>query len=153
MKRADIIAGILGLALCFLVFYLTASFPEDQVVSVGPAFFPRLLAAGLGIFSAILLLTACTRKHIETHSAFSFKDPGIQRGIISVAATVVYCLFFEYLGFITCSIIYLIFLMLLLKDRRYVQIAITSILTTIAIFFIFNVLLDITLPMGTLYGF
>lgn len=153
MKRADIIAGILGIALCFLIFYITTSFPEDQVVSVGPAFFPRLLAAGLGIFSAILLLNACTREHLETHSGFSIKDRGIQRGIISVGATVLYCLFFEYLGFITCTIIYLIFLMLLLKDRQYIQITITSITVTIAVFFIFKVVLNITLPMGTLYGF
>lgn len=153
MKRADIIAGILGIALCFLIFYITNSFPEDQIVSVGPAFFPRLLAAGLGIFSVVLLLSACTRKHLETHSSFSFKDRGIQRGIISVGATVIYCLIFEYLGFITCTIIYLIFLMILLKDRHYIQIAITSIIVTIAVFFIFKVLLNITLPMGTLYGF
>ena len=153
MKRADIIASLLGIALSFLIFYITSSFPEDQVVRVGPAFFPRLLAAGLGIFSAILLLSACTREHLETHAGFSFKNRGIQRGIISVGATVIYCLFFEYLGFITCTIIYLIFLMLLLKDRQYIQITITSITVTIAVFLIFKVLLNITLPMGTLYGF
>ena len=153
MKRADIIAGILGIALCFLIFYITTSFPKDQVVLVGPAFFPRLIAAGLGIFSAILMLSAYTRKHLETNSGFSFKDRGIQRGIISVGSTVIYCLFFEYLGFITCTIIYLIFLMLLLKDRQYIQIVITSITVTITVFFIFKVLLNITLPMGTLFGF
>jgi len=153
MRRADIIAGILGIALCFLIFYLTSTFPEDQVVSVGPAFFPRLVAAGLGIFSAILLLRACTHKYLETHSGFSFKDREIQRGIVSFGATVIYCLFFEYLGFITCTIIYLIFLMLLLKDQHYVQLTITSIAVTIAVFFIFRILLNITLPLGTLYGF
>lgn len=153
MKRADIIAGILGISLCLLVFYVTASFPEDQVVIVGPAFFPRLLAAGLGFFSVILLLTACRRKYLESHSGFSFKDRGTQRGIISVGATVIYCFFFEYLGFIACTIIYLIFLMLLLRDRQYIQIVITSITVTITVFFIFKMLLNITLPMGTLYGF
>lgn len=153
MKRADIIAGILGISLCFLIFYITSGFPEDQVVRIGPAFFPRLLAVGLGIFSAILLLSACIRKHAETHEGFSIKDRGVQRGIISVGATVIYCLLFDYLGFITCTIIYLIFLMLLLKDRKYLQIASTSITATIAVFFIFKVLLNITLPMGSLYGF
>ena len=153
MKRADIIASILGFSLCIFIFYTTSSFPEDQVVRVGPAFFPRLLAAGLGVFSGILFLGACTRQYQETHSNFSFKDRGIQRGVVSVGATVIYCLFFEYLGFITCTIVYLIFLMLLLKDRQYIQIVITSITVTITVFFIFKVLLNITLPMGTLYGF
>lgn len=153
MKRADIIASILGFGLCFTIFYITASFPEDQVVRVGPAFFPRLLAAGLGVFSTILLLSALIRKNQESTTSFSFKDRGIQRGIISVGATVIYCLLFDYLGFLTCTIVYLIFLMLLLKDRHYLQITLTSILVTIAVFFIFKVLLNITLPMGTLYGF
>lgn len=153
MKRADIVAGILGLCLSLVIFYLTASFPEDQVVRVGPAFFPRLLAAGLGIFSAILLVSAFLKTNQTTASGFSLKDPGIRRGIVSVAATVLYCYLFEYLGFITLTIIYLIFLMLLLKERHYLQIASTSIGVTIAVFFIFKVLLNITLPMGAVYGF
>lgn len=153
MKRADIIAGVLGLGLCVFVFYLTASFPEDQVVRVGPAFFPRLLAAGIGIFSVILLISALFQKAVETQSGFSLKDPGIQRGIISVAATVIYCFVLDYLGFIACTIIYLLFLMFLLKERKYVQMVITSISVSVVVFYIFKVLLNITLPMGTLYGF
>jgi putative tricarboxylic transport membrane protein len=153
MKRADIVAGILGLCLCALVFYLTASFPEDQVVRVGPAFFPRLLSAGLGIFSAILLVSAFFKANAASESGFSLRDPGIRRGIVSVVATVIYCYLFEYLGFITLTIIYLIFLMLLLKERHYFQIVSTAIGVTIAVFFIFEGLLNITLPMGAVYGF
>lgn len=153
MKRADIIAGVLGLGLCLFVFYLTASFPEDQVVRIGPAFFPRLLAAGIGIFSVILLVSALFQKTVETQSRFSLKDTGIQRGIISVAATVIYCFVLDYLGFIACTIVYLLFLMLLLKERKYVQMVITSISVSVVVFYIFKVLLNITLPMGTLYGF
>ena len=153
MKRADIVASILGIVLSLFIFYLTSGFPEDQVVRVGPAFFPNLVAAGLGIFSALLLLNALTRKYIDGDQSFSFKNRGIQRNIISVTATIVYCLLFEVLGFITCSILYLIFLMILLKDRQYIQIAITSVTVTIAVFYIFKVLLNISLPMGTIYGY
>ena len=153
MKRADIVAGLLGLGLSLLVFYLTASFPEDQVVRVGPAFFPRLLAAGLGLFSSILLVSAFFQKTTAVHPGFSLKDPGVQRGIISVGVTVIYCFLFDYLGFITCTIIYLLFLMFLLKERKYIQMAVISISVSVVVFFIFKVLLNITLPMGTLYGF
>ena len=153
MKRADIIASILGIALSLFIFYLTSGFPEDQVVRVGPAFFPNLVAAGLGIFSALLLLSALTRKDIDNYQRFSFKNRGIQRSILSVAATVVYCLLFEVLGFITCSILYLIFLMILLRDRQYIQITITATTVTVAVFYIFKVLLNISLPMGSIYGY
>lgn len=153
MKRADIIAGILGLALSGYIFFVTAGFPEDQVVRVGPAFFPRMLAAGLAIFSLILLFNAIIRRQQESDTHFSLKDPGTRRAIISLAATIIYCLCFDLLGFITCTIIYLLFLMLLLKERRYVQMTITALVVTMVVFFIFKVLLNITLPMGTLYGF
>jgi len=152
MKRADIIGGILGLAFSALVFYLTASFPEDTIVSIGPAFFPRFIAAGLAVFCVIQIGSALSSCQMEA-GTFSFKDHGIQRATTSVGATVIYCLFFEYLGFITCSIIYLVFLMLLLKDRKYVQIVLSSCAVTIVVFYIFKVLLNITLPAGTLYGF
>ena len=152
MKRADIVAGFLGLGLCFFVLYLTAGFPEDQVVRVGPAFFPRLLAVGLGLFSLVLLVSALFQKAAEGEAGFTLKDPGIQRGIISVAATVLYCFVLDYLGFIACTIVYLLFLMFLLKERKYLQMAVTSISVSVVVFFIFKVLLNITLPMGTLYG-
>jgi putative tricarboxylic transport membrane protein len=153
MKHADIIGGMLGIILSFLIFYIASGFPEDQVVRVGPAFFPKLVAVGLGIFSVILLISAYTGNQVETNPGFSIKDPGIQRGIISAGATIIYCLLFEYLGFIVCTFIYLSFLMILLKDRQYIQIAITSITVTAVVYFIFKVLLNITLPSGSLYGF
>lgn len=155
MKRADIIAGSLGIALAVYVLIVTASFPEDQVVRVGPAFFPRMLAIGLLAFSLLLIVSAFFKNYTEKRdgSRLSLKDKGIQRAAIALVATILYCLGFEYFGFFTCSIVYLLFLMFLLKDRKYLQMVLTSVIVTAAVFVIFRTFLNITLPLGTLYGF
>lgn len=155
MKRADIIAGILGIALAVYVFVVTASFPEDKVVLMGPAFFPRMLAFGIAVFSLVLLVSAFFKRYLEKEKrlGLSFRDKGLQRAALSLAATALYCFGLEYLGFFVCSIAYLLFLMFLLKDRKYLQMVLTSIIVTGAVFIVFRSFLNITLPLGTLYGF
>ena len=155
MKRADIIAGLLGLALAVYVFVVTGSFPEDKVVLMGPAFFPRMLASGVAVFSLVLLGSAFIKRYSEKEKnlGLSFRNKGLQRAAMSLAATLLYCLGLEYLGFFVCSVIYLIFLMFLLQDRKYLQMALTSIIVTVVVFIVFRSFLNITLPLGTLYGF
>ncbi len=154
MKRADCIAGLLGLALTGYVWIITGTFPEDQVVRVGPAFFPRILAVCLGLSCLVLLIKALVdRQVISASRGFSFRDPGFQRAVIALAATVVYCFVLEPFGFIVASIIYLLFLMSLLKDRKYLQMLLTAVAVTLTLYLIFSVFLHITLPMGSLYGF
>ena len=155
MKRADIIAGILGIAFAAYVLVATASFPEDQVIRVGPAFFPRLLAFSLLAFSLLLLVSAFFKSYTEKSDEvrISWRDKGLQRAAVSLVATILVCIGLEYLGFFVCSITYLLFLMFLLKDRNYLQMVLTSIIVTAAVFLIFRSFLNITLPLGTLYGF
>ena len=157
MKRADFIIGFLGLFLTLYIWITTASFPEDQVVQVGPAFFPRMLAVGLGLTSLTLIIQAILKVASKGQSSeaetLSLRDPGIRRALTALAATISYCLLLETIGFIPLSIIYLILLMLLLKEKNYIQMGITSVAVTGLLYAVFNMLLNITLPLGSLYGF
>lgn len=157
MKRADFIFGISGLVLTGYVWVVAGGFPEDQVVQIGPAFFPRILAVGLGLSSLTLIFQAVVQRHRqsvpEQGPRFSLRDPGIQRAGITLTATAVYCLLLETLGFIPLSILYLLLLMLLLKEKKYLQMVLTAISVTGVLYLIFNVFLNITLPLGSLYGF
>ena len=153
MKRADSIAGLLGLALSIFVIWATSNFPENQMSRVGPAFFPKFLAFGLGFFSLLLLFTAFTQKKTVKVAHLNLKDPGCQRVGIALAATVIYCFVLNYFGFIVSAIIFLLFLMFLLKERRYFQMVTIACIVTGTIFLVFKVFLNITLPMGAIYGF
>ncbi|NLW25318.1 MAG: tripartite tricarboxylate transporter TctB family protein [Clostridia bacterium] len=150
MKKADIIAGILGILLSFYIFMESAKFPEDNVLLMGPSFFPRILAVLMLIMSIALIVIALMGKSAKTAEKLDIRDPGIQRSIIALVATVIYLLLFKRLGFILDSILYLMFLMYLLKLRNYVQMVLVSIGVSVAVYFIFKVGLSITLPLGIL---
>lgn len=150
MKKADIIAGVLGILLSFYIFMESAKFPEDNVLLMGPSFFPRILAVLMLIMSITLIVIALMGKSAKTAEKLDIRDPGIQRSIIALVATVIYLLLFKRLGFILDSILYLMFLMYLLKLRNYVQMVLVSIGVSVAVYFIFKVGLSITLPLGIL---
>jgi len=137
------------------VWVVTGGFPEDQVVQVGPAFFPRILAVGLGLSSLALIFKAyCHCQETPSEGTrFSIHDPGIQRAGIALAATIAYCFLLEPFGFIPISIIYLLLLMLLLQEKKYLQMIVTAVAVTGVLYLVFSLLLNITLPMGSLYGF
>lgn len=150
LKIPDIIAGIIGLLISVYVIITAHSFPEDKVLLLGPSFFPTVLAAGLGIFSLLLLTAALRGKSRPSTDPFSIKDPGVHRAGISLLAVIVYCLVLGVLGFILTSTVYLFGLMYLLKRRDYLKMAAVSLGVTLLIYGIFNRLLDISLPAGFL---
>lgn len=150
VKIPDIIAGIIGLLISVYVVITAHSFPEDKVLLLGPSFFPTVLAAGLGIFSLLLLSAALRGKARPATDPFSVKDPGVHRAGISLLAVIVYCLLLGTLGFIITSTVYLFGLMFLLKRRDYLKMAAVSLGVTLLIYGIFNRLLDISLPAGFL---
>jgi putative tricarboxylic transport membrane protein len=138
------------LSICVYVIYTAQSFPEDKVLLLGPSFFPTVLAAGLGVFSLLLLVLALTGKARPGNDPFNIKDPGIHRTGISLLAAVAYCLLLNFLGFIITSSFYLFGLMFLLHRRDYLKMAAVAVSVTLLVYAIFNRLLDISLPAGFL---
>ena len=153
MKRIDIIFGIIGLAISAGVFYMLGDFPEDQPGEVGAGFFPNILAYGLGVTSLILIISSVFEKISEEAEPFKLTDAGIQRAGISLIATAIYCLALDMFGFIACTMIFLPFLMFLLKERKYFQMVVVSGAITATVFLVFSSFLNITLPLGTIYGY
>lgn len=153
MKRVDIIFGIIGLIISAYVFYMLGLFPESQPGEVGADFFPYILAIGLSVSSLVLIVSSVFKKLSEDAEPFKFTDAGIQRMGIALTVTVIYCLAMDTLGFIVCTLAYLPLMMFLLKERKYFQMALVSGAITGTVFLVFNSFLNITLPLGTLYGY
>ena len=150
MKKADIIAGLLGLSLSFYIIIQSGKFPEDNVLLLGPSFFPRILAVLMLVMSTTLIITALLGKSARTAEKLDIRDPGIQRSIITLVVTVIYLLLLKHIGFIINTIVYLMFLMYLLKLRNYLKMVLVSVGVTIAVYYVFRVALNITLPLGIL---
>lgn len=161
MKKANIVAAIIGMGLSVVVYTITLGFKQFKNVPIGPEFFPRWLAIGLFICSAVLLVQAIRVKPAAPKSpladdrpapTLSVFDKGIQRLLIGVAIIVVYAFSWNLLGFVIATPLGLFALMFLLGLRRYAVMITFSLGAMLVIFCAFRYLLGIDMPLGFLYG-
>ncbi|MDR1108705.1 MAG: tripartite tricarboxylate transporter TctB family protein [Spirochaetaceae bacterium] len=154
MKKANIIAAITGMAVSSVMFIITLGFKKFRNVPVGPEFFPRWLAVGLFICSAVLLVQALKIKPADDPGAptLSFFDRGMQRLLAGAGIIVIYAVSWNFLGFIIATPLAIFALMFLLGLRRYRVMVIFSLGAVIVIFCAFRYFLGIDMPMGFLGG-
>ncbi|MDR1862782.1 MAG: tripartite tricarboxylate transporter TctB family protein [Treponema sp.] len=154
MKKANIVSAIIGMGFSATAFIMTLSFRKFKNVPVGPEFFPRYLAAGLFICSAVLLIQALQAKFRNGAAAptISLKDNGMRRLLLGVVIIVAYALCWELLSFVIATPFALFALMFLLGLRRYRVMILFSCGATIVIFSAFRFFLGIDMPMGLLEG-
>ena len=154
MKKANIVAALIGMGFSTGIFIITLGFRKFRNVPIGPEFFPRWLAIGLFTCSVVLLVQAIRTKPAADSSAptLSFFDKGIQRLLIGMAVIVVYAFSWNFLGFIIATPLGLFALMFVLGLRRYPAMIAFSFGAMIVIFCAFRYLLGIDMPMGILYG-
>lgn len=152
MRKANIVFSILGMLLCAYIWISSASFPRDAIMIIGPDFFPRVMATGMGIASIALLLHTLWIGHAGEAKPIHFKDPGIRRAIIVFVAAALYAVLLEPLGFIIATILFMMFMMYMLKFRSYGLMLLASAATVCIVIFAFQIMLQIQLPSGILDG-
>lgn len=150
MKIADLIGGGLGIALGAYVIYEGSNMPEDHIMKIGPAFFPELLAIGLIIFSAILIIYALLGKSKGGAEPICLRDQGIQRALVSLLAIILYAVLLNPLGYPICTLLLVAGIMLLLGKRQPLFVLGTSVATTLGVWLVFAKLLKLSMPMGVL---
>ena len=126
MKTADIIGGLIGILIGLYAIWEGTNMPPDHIMKVGPSFFPNILAGLLIIFSVASIIFALKGKSKGTVDPIRLSDKGVQRGLITLAATIVFCAVLEPLGFIPTAIIFLACMMLLMGNRKPLQLAMVS---------------------------
>ncbi len=152
MKFNDAVFGLILLVLGVAVLAVVQGYPKIPGQQVGPALFPGLIAAGLCICGALLLLNGRRDRAV---SPWVHLDEWIHspRHVIAFAVVllgvVFYILASDTLGFLLTSFFILVALMWSLKvpTRRAV---VTAIIATLVIHTIFYKLLRVPLPWGVL---
>ncbi len=149
----DRIGGLLGLL--FALFILRKSFEIDigGLHQPGPGLFSFLGAIFLALFSAILLLQSFLIKS-GTMGGKARGEKGNPRVVVCLfIALLIYTLIFEYLGFILCTFLLVIFLLWFFEHKKWWIVLITAGIVSSAAYTIFNVLLKSQLPDGVLRVF
>ena len=150
MKVADIIGALIGILIGTYAIWEGTNMPADYIMKVGPSFFPTILSGLLILFSVVLLINALRGKSVGTVEPVNFSEKGVQRGLITLAATIIFCAVLDPLGFIFSSVIFLVFMMLLMGNRKPLQLVIAPALVTGSIWLIFEKILNLSMPAGVL---
>jgi putative tricarboxylic transport membrane protein len=154
MKLNDAILGALLAVLGAAVLIAIQGYPKIPGQPVGPALFPGLIAAGLCIGGAILVVRGWMNRDQEPWFVWDdwVRSPRHVLGLAVLLGTIVfYILASEWLGFLPTAALILValFLVLDVPPGRAVLIAVIA---TLVVHFAFYKLLRVPLPWGLLKG-
>ncbi len=143
MLAANWIASVVLLLMAGYVFWATASYPA-QALTLGPAFFPRLIAGVLAALAAAIMFTTSLGRR-ERQPLAAPRAPLVW----VVVALGLYVALLPRVGFLVSTPAFLMVAGLLLAEdarRWWKAVLISAALTTGAVYYLFGVLLDVPLP-------
>lgn len=153
MRANDAIVGAVLIAFAVAMIGLTASFPDFPGQKYGPALFPRILGAGLGVCGVLMIrngLAAQRSGGAWLALAPWIRDPDRVIAFLLVIGVVTgYILFADSVGFIPAAILFLLVLLGWLGVRTVPAIA-TAIVAAVAMQWLFGSILRVPLPRGWL---
>jgi putative tricarboxylic transport membrane protein len=152
MKLHDTLSGLALLIIALLVALNTADFPEIPGQQIGPAVFPRILAALLALCAGLLMVRARlpARDQAWVQLGAWLQSPVHRRNfVITITCLLFYVLASELLGFLVCGLLILcvMFRALSVKPMHILPIAIGI---TLLIHTLFYKGLRVPLPWGVL---
>lgn len=153
MKISDTTSGIILLLFAVVLWTSAHGLPNPADQLYGPAFFPEWIAVGMGVCAATMIATSVSRASSRPFVSFDewVKEPRrILQFLIVPAAVVFYVYTVDELGFLLAAALVLIVLLMALGSRLVVAAPVT-LLVILLIYAIFDMLLRVPLPRGSLF--
>lgn len=151
MKRNDLIAGMVFIALGIFIFTQTYSYPSLEKGHPGPGLFPNLLALLFMVFGGVLVVRS--RRSGPSFQSIAPPRGSKVAGILNAGSVlgliVLFVLVVDHLGFLITSAL-LLFLLMKKLGVSLLRSAASSILITLFIHLMFAKLLRVPLPPGML---
>lgn len=148
-KRADIITAIVLIAFAVFIIVNAVHMKIMQQYAPGPGFFPLLLGILLIILSLGILWQGIDPKKADKKTAFASKERTLS-SVKLILGLAVYAAVLETLGYIIATFLLVLYIMLFVSKDKVKLSIITSLCITLLIFLIFQVGLQLHLPMGLL---
>lgn len=142
---ADICVSFALYALSAFVFINSAGFKKTMDRSLNPAVWPRIICVLLCLMATIQLVNALRGK-ITMEASFA----NFPRVLIAIAMLIAYALLLKKIGFIICSLVLLVGLLLLFDVKKKWVYIVLPIVTVALVYYFFKVVLRVPLPKGLL---
>lgn len=148
MKRLDKICSVVFLVFAGTIIWQSLSVPIGSFGTPGPGFLPLLVGIILALLSCLLWIDANLTRTSAPPVAF-FPERGRWLSVLlTVGALAAYGLLIEFLGFIICTFLLLLFLFRFIGGQKWWLVFTETILVTFATHIIFKVALKVQLPGG-----
>jgi len=155
MSRIDtnIIFGVGLMTLSAVMFALSYQFPA-QTLSFSPKIFPRFVCICLFLLSAILFAQGIAAKQGTASEGKS--ETGVNRAFLTRLGIVImisyaYTQLLPVSGYVLASPLFIAGIMILFKEKSWVKIAATSVVTTGALYILFRIVFKVPLPRFDLF--
>lgn len=162
MLSRDGITGLVCLAISLGLFALTFELPPPAVVSIGPAFYPRIVLSLLALLSAILIVldfSALRRARAavaEMPSTSGSPPPNYRLVLATFVEFGIYIALLPPLGFRIATFLFVLALQATLEWPRTIKswiiAVVVAIATSIVCYLVFENYLSVLLPRGTWSG-
>jgi putative tricarboxylic transport membrane protein len=153
MRANDAVCGLVLIIFSVAMIALTMHFPPLPGQKYGPALFPRILATGVIICSALLILkhymTAQPGGRWVTFAPWTREPRRLGAFFLMLALLLLYIFVSETVGFIPLALVFMLALFFWLGVRP-INTVITAVIVTNAIHELFSTMLRVPLPRGWL---
>ena len=146
-KTGDMVAGVFGIFLGFAVMIGATRLHLGTPHEPQPGFFPFVAGAILAVLCGILLVKALIGRGQGTEA---FGE--LWRPVVLMAGLFVYSVVLDVLGYVVATVILAGVILRVLDTKTWWKVAVLSLLLSIGTYFLFDRLLDVSLPGGILAG-
>ncbi len=150
MARYDRITSVLWFFVGVYVSLKSLQIGPGTISNPGPGFIFLISGILLCLFSVIVLITAFRQAPRETVPAIAWAEIRWQKLIALVAVLFIFAYAFERIGFLIGVLLMMVYLFKGIEFQKWPIALASAVITTIAAYFIFVVILGCQLPKGLL---
>ena len=153
-KELDIFVSFIVLTFCAAVYYLTLGFPMTRSMAssdpIGAKGFPQLLTGVLAVLAVTVIIQAVLNKTKDGDKPAKINGKDFLALLKFIVALVVYVYAIRYLGYCVSTLLFMMFGMWWMGQRKPVTIVMTGVVITVLIYLCFGWIFKVDLPSGLL---
>lgn len=143
LKKSKVQDGLVFIILSGLIIKEALNYHKYGSWVLSPSLIP-IGIAGIMILLSLTMIVSAIRKEEEGESSFSWKT--MKNPILVLLATVLYLVLLPVIHFLVASCGYLVLMMVILEERKPLNIGLIAIVIPLILYGLFGILLGVRLP-------